>query len=569
MLDGKYEITAEREITPHSTLFGGTAPDGTAVQIVWYDLQHPDDERAFEGYRTALRALKRQGLAAVYDLVARPGAYYVAWLAPPGTARLPVAALDAATRDALGAALPPHCSLNDADIRSDGAGGIKLYGLPFALPSAALSPQRGVSPAETRTVTTPPPPARAHAPCWDVRPALLGLTLALTGCWLLLLSFYRTVQTATVAVPELRGEEVNRAAAALHTLGLAVAAIPVAHLDAPPENTAAGTVLELAPPAGTLLRPGRTVALLYAPPDNPSPQTVPELRGQSLAEAERTLAAQGLSVGDVARVYADAPLGTVLAPSPAVGAPAPANGNVALLVSNGPKREMTFLPDLTGLPLADALTLAQLAGLKTPLVERIQGSGRAPETVLAQNLPPLVPFPRDGAQLRLTVAGETENGALNVSGTPDLTGLSLTAAQRSARDLGARAEVAAHVSTFELPEGVVMQDPPPGSPLAERIALTVNVHPKPLPLPTPQARVHRGEVRRARYRWVLEPGITPQRATVTARTLAGDNAVVLRDRLVSGGDELTGVWLTTAPGPITFTLTLNGLPYGEPVTVNP
>lgn len=68
---------------------------------------------------------------------------------------------------------------------------------------------------------------------------------------------------------------------------------------------------------------------------------------------------------------------------------------------------------------------------------------------------------------------------------------------------------------------------------------------------------------------MLEPGIPAQRALVTAQTLAGERTVVLRDRLVSGGDELTGIWLTTAPGPITFTLTLNGLPYGEPITVNP
>jgi hypothetical protein len=252
-----------------------------------------------------------------------------------------------------------------------------------------------------------------------------------------------------------------------------------------------------------------------------------------------------------------------------VGAPAPLSGSVALLVSDGPKGEVTFLPDLTGLPLADALTLAQLAGLTPPLVERVHGSGRAPDTVLAQSLPPRVPFPRDGTRLRLTVAGASESRAPSVGGTPDFTGLPLAEAQRSARALGARAEVAAQVSTLELPEGVVMQDPPPGSPLTERVALTLNVHPQPLPLPTPQARVHRGEVRRARYRWVLEPGIPAQRALVTAQTLAGERTVVLRDRLVSGGDELTGIWLTTAPGPITFTLTLNGLPYGKPITVNP
>lgn len=571
MLDGKYEITSQREETPYSTRFGGTAPDGTAVQIVWYDLHTPDDERAFERYRTLLRNLRRQERAAVYDLVARPGAYYVAWYAPPNTPRLHPATVDPQVLGALEALLGEDGqALGEADFRQEPGSTPKLYGLPFVPRSALAAAPGKPPPAEPRSpAPSLHPPVRGLGRLWQaLRPALLGLTFALTGCLLLLLSFYRTVQTGTALVPELRGEEVNRAAAALHALGFAVSPVPLTPLEATP-NVGAGRVLELAPPPGTPLRPGRTVSVRYAPPSLVAPGAVPEVRGGTLADAERLLEARGLSVGESARVHADAPLGTVLAQTPAAEAPAPRGGRVALLISDGPKVEETFLPDLTGLPLEDALVLVDLAGFSHEVhLERVQGTGEAADTVLAQNLPPLVAVPQTSV-VRLTVSGEAAEVASGGGGTPDLTGLPLAEAQRSARSLGARAQVTEQVSTLDLPEGVVLQRPTPGSPLGERVELTVNVHPEPLPLPTPRASIYRGEVRRARYRWVLEPGIPAQRASVSARTLSGETTLVLQGRTVSGGEQLTGTWLTTAPGPITFTLTLNGLPYGEPVTVNP
>jgi hypothetical protein len=41
---------------------------------------------------------------------------------------------------------------------------------------------------------------------------------------------------------------------------------------------------------------------------------------------------------------------------------------------------------------------------------------------------------------------------------------------------------------------------------------------------------------------------------------------VLREQ-VRGGETLRGVWTTTAPGPVRFTLTLNRQPYGGDLLV--
>ena len=92
MLDGKYEITSERELGERVTRFGATAPDGTALTISWYELETPADEHAFEQYRTLLRQLRRRGHAAIFDLVSRPGAHYVAWRLPEDVGALPVMA---------------------------------------------------------------------------------------------------------------------------------------------------------------------------------------------------------------------------------------------------------------------------------------------------------------------------------------------------------------------------------------------------------------------------------------------------------------------------------------------
>ena len=64
------------------------------------------------------------------------------------------------------------------------------------------------------------------------------------------------------------------------------------------------------------------------------------------------------------------------------------------------------------------------------------------------------------------------------------------------------------------------------------------------------------------YRWIVEQGIPEVTAVVSATTLQGVRTVVDR-RKTRGGEILEGVWITDAPGPISFTLTLNGAPYGE------
>ena len=82
VLDSKYEILSQRTLSDEETVFDAVAPDGTALRIAWFELATPQEELQFERYRQLLRKLERKGLAAIHDIVSRPGTHYVAWYTP-------------------------------------------------------------------------------------------------------------------------------------------------------------------------------------------------------------------------------------------------------------------------------------------------------------------------------------------------------------------------------------------------------------------------------------------------------------------------------------------------------
>lgn len=567
MLDGKYEITSQRELSARETLFGATAPDGTALQISWFELGGAADERAFERYRAFLRALRRGGHAAIYDLVARPGAHYVAWRLPEDGS-VPVGGE---------AALEPIATLfeaygrrvTEAQICTKPGAPPLVYALAFDAPDTS---GRVTPPAIIPPTPIPIPTVKAVDKLWIrgwrwLRPWTLGGVLALTGVLLLLLSAERQLTNRLVSVPEVRAQNVNAALQTLYEAGFSTA--PVALTSPRP----AGVVLEVSPAVGTSLRPGRTLSVRYALPAGRAPERVPAVTGTTLARAEATLTGAGFSIGEVARSYSRAEAGTVISQTPLGNTFAARGGRVGLLVSDGPRGTLTLLPDLTGLPEEDALRLAEAAGFSRDAVrlETTPGSGDADGTVLAQNIVPFVSVPEDRAQLRLTVA---RSGApvARESGTPDLIGLSLSDAQVRARSAGLGVVTEASVSTTELPGGVVMQRPPPGAPLQGSVAVTLNIPPAPL-RPQTQAREDPAPdvavVRRTRYSWRLGADVGGQLATVTVRLADGSRDVIVRGQRVRADERLEGTYLTTATSPLTFTLALNGVPYGAPLTVNP
>lgn len=542
LLDGKYEIISERLLGAEQTLFEATAPDGAAVRIVWYELT-PDQEARFEHYRRTLKRLKRSARAAVYDVVSRPGAHYVAWR-PPLEAR--PATPDGELESLLvSAGFRPE----NADIRRDQRRPV-VYGLAFdgtALPAEITA--ASAKPARPTPVPTLEPPA------WLVT---VLVTVLLAGTSIALLRGGMAVRSndQLVVVPALTGTEINEAARRLHGLGLIVDAAPLA------SDRAAGTVLKSEPEAGSQLRPGRPVRLSYAlPPGSVTPTEVPRIVARRYPEeAEQSLADTGLALGKIARIPAEQAQGLVISQSPVAGTVVGEGTEIDLLVSAGPSELMTFVPDLTGMPVEEARYLARLAGLRPErIIEETVPAGRGTVgTVVAQSLRPNQPVAREDAVLRLIVArAERVLGAVT-EGLPSFVGLMPDEATGLAGDLVLDIE---EISDRALPEGVVDQIPSAATSGAEQVTLVVNVHPVPVPRPDVSARVREPEPRDLRYRWFIEPGIPEQVARVYATTLEGEQ-ILLRVVNVRGGDAVTGSWRTRYPGPVRFGLTLNDEPYG-------
>jgi beta-lactam-binding protein with PASTA domain len=542
LLDGKYEIHDERALAGGVTSFAATAPDGEPVRVEWLDLE-PDDEAAFERYRRLLKRLAREGRAAVQDVVARPGARYVAWYVPPeGSHVAHDATLDAAVTEA---GFDPAT----AEVRRlDGVP--RLVALPFrpppvaatapAAPSASARPIRPRLPALTPTLRT-----------WS-----LATALALAGAALALGGFQRRANDRVVVMPELLGASYEVAAATLQRLGLHAVPQPIAS-----DLDEAGVVLATDPAAGQTLRPGREVRLSVAlPAGQLAPTDVPRLVGlASVDSAIGYLERAGLALGRIVRIHVDAPDGVVLAQAPPAGSRAGRGAAVDVVVSLGPKPRLTFLPDLVGLSLDEARALAAIAGLAPSqvVVERLPSEQATLDTVLAQSLAPFRDVVLTDAVLRLIVADVP--AARDPLGLPALGGLS----EARARELAAGFDLeVVYVGERALPDGVVAQSLPVGArPTDGRLSLTVNARPLPIPQPPVDVVVRAPARRDLPYLWAIEPGIPLVVAVVTATTLEGDQIVIDR-REVRGGERVEGAWSTTYPGVVRFDLTLNGEPYG-------
>lgn len=545
LLDGKYEIQGERPVAEGVTAFAATDPDGVPVRVEWLDLG-PGDEARFERYRRLLKRLAREDRALVRDVVARPGARYVVWTLPPDGAPL---ARDAGLDEALRAVgIDPVA----AQFRRVG-GAPKLVGLPFGAPVAAAA-----VPADAPPKLRPARPRLSPAAAsWVVA----GVFTALAGGFLLG-GFLRRANDRVVVVPDVIGTSYEQAAALLVDHGLRVALNPVAADDQP-----AGEVLAADPAPGAALRPGREVRLNVAlPAGQLAPTTVPRLVGlTSTAAVVEALDRAGLTLGRWVRIHLDAPPEVVLAQSPAAGTTAGRGAAVDLVVSLGPRVARTFLPDLVGLPLDDALALVRTAGLTdAQVVVEYLASDLAPrDTVLSQSLAAHRDVVVADAMLRLIVAAEAVP-APAPGGLPVLGGLAEAEARALAAGFDVRVQYVAEVG---LPEGVVGQSLAPGAqPSDGPLVLTVNARPVRVPRPQVEVVVRQPAPRELPYLWFIEGGIPLVLAEVTATTLEGETTVVERTP-VRGGGRVEGVWETTYPGVVRFDLTLNGQPYGVPIRV--
>lgn len=543
VIDSKYEILSQESLGDGQTLFDTVAPDGTALRIIWFEFSTPQQEMQFETYRQLLRKLEKQNLAAIFDIVSRPGAHYVAWYVPSNG--------KAKASEELETLITKYgYNVQNADIRGD-RGKAVLYGLTFTKPLSEIKVQ------EATEVVEPAPP-RYTLPKWLSMRWLaawtLGAMLTATGLGLWTLGFLRQANDAVITIPDLSGQNINEASQRLHDLGLAVSGVQTA------SSEPLGSVVGSDPAPGEMLRPGRTVQLSYALPAGQVALTVvPQLRGETMTNSIQTLLEEAkLRLGEVAYIHANVPAGIILSQTHAANSQISENTEVGILVSSGPQGEQTFIPNLVGLQLEDAQYFINLAGLTLQTPDRVATSRYPTDTVLQQSIAANTLVSRKDTVLRLVVAGE--DNALANDGVPSLVGLSLEDAERLAPNYVLNVQ---DISTPNLPKGIVDQSPQAGSSAeGNTITVTLNSPPEPIPVPNAYAEVREPSKREVNYSFYIEGGIPESEARIIAKTIRGE-ILILNGRNISGGQTLADSWETTIPGPITFTLLLNGNFYAE------
>jgi len=218
--------------------------------------------------------------------------------------------------------------------------------------------------APGRTPTPPgmppskPPAARPAAPDrrrgargWLLVALLLLLAGAGAAAW-----YVSSGPAASTRVPVVAGQ--TEAAA---TARLSAAHLTTSITRAYSERVKSGIVVGSDPRSGASLSREATVVLTVS--RGPERHTVPSLRGQTRASAERTLAAARLTVGTVGTAYDEQVAdGQVISSDPKAGTSLRRGATVDLVVSKG--RRPVTVADWTGKRASDAVRALEAQGLK-------------------------------------------------------------------------------------------------------------------------------------------------------------------------------------------------------------
>ncbi|HEY1833297.1 MAG TPA: Stk1 family PASTA domain-containing Ser/Thr kinase [Solirubrobacteraceae bacterium] len=148
-------------------------------------------------------------------------------------------------------------------------------------------------------------------------------------------------------------------------------------------TVAAGHVIGTDPSAGTVVVTGSPVTILVS--SGPPPVKVPDLRGETLEQAETNLKGEELEVGTITkRVSTTAQPETVLAQSPAPGKKLHAGDKVNLVVARAPKE--VPVPNVVGESEASAAAALGKAGFK-PKTKPVETTEASQEGIVLSQSP--------------------------------------------------------------------------------------------------------------------------------------------------------------------------------------
>ncbi len=188
----------------------------------------------------------------------------------------------------------------------------------------------------------------------------------------------------TVGVPNLVGQSLTSATAQLQAYGLKYTTVSDTN-----SSFAPGTVTGTNPPAGTSVPAGSTVTLQVA--SGPSQVRVPDVVGQSQAQAANTLISNGLRLGiETQQPSSQYAKGDVISSDPGAGSVVSQNTSVSLVISSGPN--LVSVPGVVSFTQNDAQSVLSNDGFQVQVQTQVISDPTRAGTVISQN-------PASGAQV--------------------------------------------------------------------------------------------------------------------------------------------------------------------------
>jgi eukaryotic-like serine/threonine-protein kinase len=224
-----------------------------------------------------------------------------------------------------------------------------------------------------------------------------------------------------------------------------------------------GFVISTKPAAGDTAPKGSTVTLVVS--TGPKSVTLPDLRGQPLADALKKLSDLGLPPGAPVQISSKLPSGEVVRTNPPPGVIDPTTV-VTLFVSNGNVR----VPNVVGMTCAQATTTLQGFNLQANCVDAPSDTAPAGQ-VFAESPSAGQPAPQGG-----TVDLQVSTGPAQVQ-VPDTTNTDYNSAKHLLHQQGLHAlRQDCLASDPTIPDGVVVaSDPPPGTMVDPKSTVTLYV----------------------------------------------------------------------------------------------
>jgi len=237
--------------------------------------------------------------------------------------------------------------------------------------------------------------------------------------------------------------------------------------------------------------------------------TVPDVTGKTFDVASQIMAGAGLNVVMEQGYNPTVPKGQVVSQDPVAGALVKQGRTVTLTVSQGP--QMVQVPDLTGMAAADAEAAVTRLGLQPSATQ--EASATVPQgQVVSQN-----PAPGSSVPAGSTVTVTVSAGPPVTVSVPDLTGLTVSAAQRKLASLNLTLDtgnVTYVGSTTYLAGQVVSQTPPANTSVTTGSTVQVTVSSG--PGPAPQSALVNAQVPADGHTHVLRIVVQDIRGTIDA-----------------------------------------------------